>query len=111
MHFKLAVQVYSKSIFSSAQYVTLEIFLTSKFSYNLLDFPNPPIKLKLGLQIGGRLLIATHRDQSNYLANQQLVLGFAVPFTILSKLHKNAGTKPFCFRSQTGIFWLFFIQL
>jgi hypothetical protein len=66
------------------------------------------MKLKLGLQIGGKLLIATHQDQSNYLANQQLVLGFAVPFTILSK---NAGTKPFCFRSQTGMFWLFFIQL
>jgi hypothetical protein len=46
------------------------------------------MKLKLGLHIGGRLLIATHLDQSNYLANQQQVLGFvvyllgfAVPFT------------------------------
>ncbi len=31
-------------------------------------FPTPPIKLKLGLQVGGRLLIATHLDQSNYIA-------------------------------------------
>jgi hypothetical protein len=31
--------------------------------------PTPPIKLKLGLQIGERLLIATHLDKSNYLAN------------------------------------------
>jgi hypothetical protein len=34
-------------------------------------FPTPPIKLKLGLQMSGRLLIATHLDQSNYLPNQQ----------------------------------------
>jgi hypothetical protein len=36
-------------------------FLTSKFSY-LLFFAIPPIKLKLGLQIGGRPLIANHLD-------------------------------------------------
>jgi hypothetical protein len=34
-------------------------------------FPTPPIKLKLELQVGGRLLIATHLDQSNYIANQK----------------------------------------
>jgi hypothetical protein len=34
-------------------------------------FPTPPIKLKLGLQIGGRLLIATQLDQSNHLVNQK----------------------------------------
>jgi hypothetical protein len=39
-----------------------------------------PIKLKLGLQIGGRLLIAT---ESNSLGNGQQVLGFAVPCTSL----------------------------
>ncbi len=50
----------------------------------------------MGLQIGGRLLIATHLDQSNYLANQQQVLCFAVPFTSLYILCTNAGSKPFC---------------
>jgi len=41
---------------SDSQYGTLEFFfLTSKFYL----FPSPPIKLKLGLQIGERLLIAT----------------------------------------------------
>jgi hypothetical protein len=35
----------------------LELFLTSKFSYYF--FPSSPIKLKLALQIVGRLLIAT----------------------------------------------------
>jgi hypothetical protein len=33
-------------------------------------FPTPPIKLKLVLQVGERLLIATHLDQSNYLSCQ-----------------------------------------
>ncbi len=47
-----------------------KMFLTSKFSYLL--FSTPPIKLKLGLQqIGERLLIATHLDKSNYLANHE----------------------------------------
>jgi hypothetical protein len=32
-------------------------------------FPTPPIKL--GLQIGERLLIQTHLDQSNYLPHQK----------------------------------------
>jgi hypothetical protein len=34
-------------------------------------FSTPPIKLKLGLQVGGRLLLATDLDQSSYLANQK----------------------------------------
>jgi hypothetical protein len=34
-------------------------------------FPTPPIKLKLGLQVGSRLLISTHLDQSNYLTNRK----------------------------------------
>jgi hypothetical protein len=36
----------------------------------------------------------TRLDQSNYLANQQQVLGFAIPFTNLSIHCKNAGPKP-----------------
>jgi hypothetical protein len=45
--------------------------------------------------------MATHLDQSNYLANQQQVLGFAVPFTSLSKLCQIAGPKPFCCTKPT----------
>jgi len=56
-------------------------------------FPTPTIKLKLGLQMGGRLQIATHLDRANYLANEQQLLDFAVPFTSLSKQCKNAGPK------------------
>jgi hypothetical protein len=60
----------SKSISSGAQYVTLQkYFLHPGFSYLL--FPTPPTKLKLGLQIDGRLLIATHLDKSNYLTSQK----------------------------------------
>jgi hypothetical protein len=35
------------------------IFLTSKFLLTNF-FPTPHIKLKMGLQVGGRLLITTH---------------------------------------------------
>ncbi len=43
-------------------------------------------KTNTGTIKGRRLLIATHRDQSNHLANQQQVLGFAMPFASLSIL-------------------------
>jgi hypothetical protein len=73
-------------------------------------FPTPlMIKLKLGLQIGERLVTAAHLDQSKYLANQQQVLGFAVPFTGLSKLGKISRPKSILL-SQTGLFCVFFIQ-
>jgi hypothetical protein len=98
------------SISSSALYATLQ----KNFSHPSLFIsftPTPPVKLILGLQIGGRLLIANHLDQSLWLANQKQgaavrsyqVLGFIVPFTSLSKLCQNAGPKPACFG-------LFFIQ-
>jgi hypothetical protein len=34
-------------------------------------FPPPQIKRKLGLHVGGRLLLATHLDQSNYVTNHK----------------------------------------
>ncbi len=79
---------------------------TSKFSYLLLS--NPTHKIKMGTA-SGRQLIANHLHQSIWLANQKqgaavrsyyillwLVLGFAVPFTSLSKLCKSVGPKPLC---------------
>jgi hypothetical protein len=72
-------------------------------------FQTPPMKLKLGLQIGEILLIANHLDKSLWSANQKQgaadhisynllwqVWSFAVPFTSLRKLCKIAGPKPFC---------------
>jgi hypothetical protein len=77
----------------------------SHASLVLYFFPTPPIKLQLGLQIGGRLLIATHLDQSNYLANQQQVLGFAMPFTTLSTVY-NCWAKTILL-SQTSMLLTF----
>jgi len=45
-----------------------KIFFTFKFSF--LGFSNPIHKTKLGLQIGGRLLISNHVNESLWLANQ-----------------------------------------
>jgi hypothetical protein len=61
------------------------IFLTTKISYFL--FSNLTHKTKNGTANGGRLQIATHLYQSNYLANQQQVLGFFEPFSSISKYH------------------------
>ncbi len=101
-----------------------KIFLTSKFLF-FIFFPTPSIQLKLELQIGGRLLIANHLDQSLYndwsirIKEQQSdhiyytllwqVLGFAVHFTSVSKFCRNAGSKPFCW-AKPRMFWLFFAQ-
>ncbi len=59
----------SKSIFSNDQYVTIQKYFLH-LSLVIWFFPTPPIKLKLVLQIGGRLLIANHLDKSLLLTNQ-----------------------------------------
>jgi hypothetical protein len=76
--------------------VTLQKYFSHP-SLVIYFFPTTQLKLKLGLQIGGRLLIATHLYQSNYLANQQQVLGLDEHLTSFSKLCKNARPKPACF--------------
>jgi hypothetical protein len=58
----------SKSISSSAQFVDPEKYFSHP-SLSYLLFSTAILKLKLGLQIGGRVLIATNK--SNYLANQK----------------------------------------
>jgi hypothetical protein len=81
-----------------------KIFLMSKvqfFFFFFFGFPTPPIKLKLGLQIGGRLLIINqvndHYDwpiriwSIFYYTLLWQVLGCAMPFTSLSKVCKNTG--------------------
>jgi hypothetical protein len=54
------------------------IILTSKISYSLFC-PTSLMKLKPETAKVGRLLIATHLEQSNQLANQQLMFSFAAP--------------------------------
>jgi hypothetical protein len=65
-----------ESIFTNAQYVTLQkktlnishihILVTITFS------PTPPIKLKLGLQVGGRLLNSNPLWPVNAIKNREL---------------------------------------
>jgi hypothetical protein len=79
-----------KNICNSPQYVTLQKYFSHhKFSYLL--FSNTTHKTKLKLQICGRLLIANHLDQSNYVANHHhQVLRFAMPCPSLHTCLKNA---------------------
>ncbi len=81
------------SIPNGAPYLTLH----NSFSHPSLViyfFAIPRTKLKLRLQIGERLLIAKHLDQSWWFVCQ--VHNFAAPFTNLSKL-----TVPKCYVGQT----------
>ncbi len=99
----LQVFTFTKSISSGAQYVTSQKCVSHP-SLVLYVFPTPPIKLELGLQIGGRLLIATHLNQSNYLANEhQLLPGFVVSFTSLSERCKKCWAETILL-NQTGMF-------
>ncbi len=70
----------------------------------------PPIQLEPRLQIGGRLLIATHLDQWNYLPNQQQVL-VRLCWAFNAPLHpeQQCWAKTILL-SQTSIFSLFFVQ-
>jgi hypothetical protein len=58
-----------------------------------LYFPNLTHKTETGTAKVGRLLIATHLDQSNNPVNQQQVISFAVAFASLNILCENAGPK------------------
>jgi len=88
-----------------AQYVTMQKY-SAHLSLVIFFFPTPPIKLKLVLQIGGRLLIASQLYRSETGSSNQII--FITPFsgkcsallwllTSLSKLCKNVAPKPFCY--------------
>jgi hypothetical protein len=82
-------QMVMTKVRAAAPMALQEHFSQSKISYLL--FPNLTHKTEIGTRKGGRLLIATHLHQSNHLANQQQVLGFAMPFASLNILCKNTG--------------------
>jgi len=106
--FSCCLGFFCQCISSSAYYVTLQKYF-SHASLVIYLYWTPPKKLKLRLQIGGRLLLTNHLDQPSWLANQTQtqgaavrsyllhsslqVLGFVVPFINLSKLCKDAGPK------------------
>ncbi len=60
----------SKSISSGAQYVTLKKYF-SRPNLVIYFLATPHIKLKLGQQTGGGVLIANHLDQSLWWVNQK----------------------------------------
>jgi hypothetical protein len=60
----------SQSISSGAQYVTLWKYFSHP-SLVRYSFATPPIKLKVGQQIGAGRLIANHLDQSLRCANEK----------------------------------------
>jgi hypothetical protein len=79
------------------------VTLQKYFSHPSLVVYFLPTPTKTGTAMGGRLQIATHLYQANYLANQQQLLDFAAPFTSLSKQCKMLGQKTILL-SQTDMF-------
>jgi len=76
----------------------------------MYSFATPPIKLKLGQQIGAGLLIANHVDQSiwwaNLLSSSQTL--FSTPFSA-GTLHQPRQAMWLIMWSQIGICCVFFI--
>jgi hypothetical protein len=80
----------------STYFYTGSIHVQSVALRDQLFFLTSLIKLKLGLQkVKDRILLATHADQSKYLANQQQVLGVSLPFASLFILCKMLGGNHF----------------
>jgi hypothetical protein len=78
-------------------------------------FPTLPMKLNLGLQVGDRLLIATHLHPSNYLANQKqgAVSKYDNLAVFLSLFQGSSRTMKMCvlFFRVLGVFqWIHWIR-
>jgi hypothetical protein len=98
------------SISSGAQSVTLRKYL-SYLSLVTYSFPILPIKPELGLQIGGRLLMAIQLDQSNYpsLSTAAGVRHCCAFYQHQHPVQECWVAKPIL-QSQTDRFWVFFIE-
>jgi hypothetical protein len=75
-----------------------------------LLFSNPAHKTKTGTASRWETTNSNPARQSNYLANQQEVFGFAVPFTSFRKLTLQKFWAKTILLSQTGMFWPFLMQ-
>jgi len=73
-------------------------------------FSTPPLKLKLGLQIGGRLLTATHLDQSNYLANEKQRAASRYDLTVFIRLFQGSSRCEFL-QGHSSLQWIPWIWL
>jgi hypothetical protein len=58
-------------LISNVQYATLQKYFSHPNLVIYLFIPNPNHKIRIRLQIGGRLLIANHLDQSLWLINKK----------------------------------------
>ncbi len=104
----------------SVQYVTLRKYFSHP-SLVVYSSATPPIKLELEQQICGRLLIASHLDESLWWANQKhwvavrshLLHSFsqlhsaAAPFTSHDNLPNYAEPKPFSWAKPAC--WFYFL--
>jgi hypothetical protein len=118
--FRFYLALYEQALSLRASPAVLSMWPNKKKSdihHVIYLFATTPIKLKLRLQIGGRLVIANHLDQSLWLANQkqgagiksylfnsslgdaQLCCAFYQP----QKTVQNARPKPFCWAKPAYI--------
>jgi len=101
----------SSTISSNAQYVTLQIYFSHPSLVFFSFFATPPIKLKLGQQIGGGggggptnsklpgpiIIMMGQLVVRSYLLHSFLqVHSVAAPFTSHRKVCNDAEPKPFC---------------
>jgi len=98
----------SSTISSNAQYVTLQKYFSHPSLVFFSFFATPPIKLKLGQQIGGGgttnskppgpiIIMMGQLVVRSYLLHSFLqVQSVAAPFTSHRKVCNDAERKPFC---------------
>jgi hypothetical protein len=99
---------------SGAHYATQPKYFSHP-SLLMYSFATPPIKLKLGQQIGGRLLIANHMDQSLWWANQKHWAAVRSYLLHCASYQPRSPAQLWwgktIFVSQTGTGCIFFIHL
>jgi hypothetical protein len=92
----LTIRVSSSSSLTRASPTVLHMWNISHIQVLVTYFfPTTSIKLKLGLKICGRLLIATHLDQSNYLDNQKQGAVNKYDLTVLIRLLQGSESCAF----------------
>jgi hypothetical protein len=106
--------VHGWAISSCAQSVTLQKYFSHP-SLVFFFFSTWPIKLKWVLQIGGRLLIATHLGNQGTTIRSYLLHSSMAGSTLCCAFYQPQQTLENCsaktiLLSQTGLFWLFLIQ-
>jgi hypothetical protein len=74
----------TENSFNGAQYVTQKTHFLHPSLVLHFFFSTPHVKLTPGVQIGGRLLIANHLDQSLWLANRGVAVKSYILYLFIS---------------------------